>query len=83
MHQNTYGDSQLTGGFTDQGDSVITSKFSGKLSEKLFKIGDIIDPGEVIALIENGNLTQGHAKVLVEFLDLSCVFLNSSLNPET
>ena len=38
--------------FTDQGDSVITSKFSGKLSEKRFKIGDIIDPGEVIALIE-------------------------------
>ena len=37
----------------DQVNSFILSEFSGELIEKRFKIGDIIEPGEVIAEIEN------------------------------
>lgn len=33
--------------------SFVPSEFSGELKEKRFKIGDIIEPGEVIAEIEN------------------------------
>ena len=37
----------------DQVNSFVLSEFSGELKEKRFKIGDIIEPGEVIAEIEN------------------------------
>ena len=37
----------------DQVNSFVTSEFSGELKEKLFKIDDIIKPGEAIAEIEN------------------------------
>ena len=39
----------------DQVNSFVPSEFSGELKEKRFKIGDIIEPGEVIAEIENEN----------------------------
>ena len=37
----------------DQVNSFVLSEFSGELKEKRFKIGDTIEPGEVIAEIEN------------------------------